>query len=159
MTFITPSPFLGGGGIYKFHLRNKSYLESVHQVSPDFKDHQWLLKANPMDPSLPFLGRKHKFCLYNSYFLVQDSLWIQQPYEVFLHLPVSPYGPLYRLFYKGRSVNFQLKKYYTNALTGMETAAISSTLSMDYSNQSLAPCHSPFFQGELCLFWKLFQNI
>ena len=54
-------------------------------------------------------------------------------------------------FYKGRSVNFQLKKYYTDALTGMETAAISSIL-MDYSNQSLAPCHSPFLQGELCYF-------
>ena len=109
LSFITPSPFWGGG-IYMFHLRNKSYLESVHQVSPDFKDHQWLLKADPMDPSLPFLGRKHKFCLYNSYLLVQDYLWIQQPYEVFLHLPVLPYGPLYRLFYKGRGVYFQLEK-------------------------------------------------
>ena len=77
---------------------------------------------------------------------------MQQPYEVFLHLSVSPYGPLYRLFYKGRSVNFQLEKFYTNALTGMETAAISSTISLDYSNQSLAPCHSPFLQGELCYF-------
>ena len=82
---------------------------------------------------------------------------MQQPYKVFLHLPVSPYGPLYRLFYKGRSVNFQLKKYYTNALTGMETAAISSIL-MDYSNQSLAPCHSPFLQGELCYFGNYFKT-
>ena len=73
-------------------------------------------------------------------------------------LPDSPASPCIALwtslppFYKGRSVNFQLKKLYTNALTGMETAAISSTISLDYSNQSLAPCHSPFLQGELCYF-------
>ena len=124
---------------------------------PDSKDHQWILKADPMDLSLPSLGRRYKFCLYNSYFLVQDSLWIQQPYQILLPLPVSPYGPFYRLFYEGRSVNFHLKKYYTNALTGMETGAISSTLSMDYSNQSLAPCHSPFLQGELCYFGNYFK--
>ena len=73
-----------------FSLRDKSYLEFVRQVFPDSKDPQRILKADPMDLSLPSLGRRYKFCLYNSYFLVQDSLWIQQPYQILL-------PPLYRL--------------------------------------------------------------
>ena len=90
----------------------------------------WLFRASSRDPSLPCIGRSYKFCMYNSYFLVQDSLWIHQPYQILLPLPVSPYGPFYRLFYEGRSVKFSfLKKYYTDALTGVETGAISSTLS------------------------------
>ena len=52
-----------------------------------FQDPLRILKASPMDLSLPSLGRRYKFCLYNSYFLVQDSLWIQ------LALPDSPALP------------------------------------------------------------------
>ena len=74
------------------------------------QDPQRILKADPMDLSLPSLGRRYKFCLYNSYFLVQDSLWIQQPYQILLPLPVSPYEPFHRLFYEGRSVKFSFFK-------------------------------------------------
>ena len=39
----------------------------------------------------------------------------------------------------------------------METGAISSILSMDYSNQCLAPCHSPFFKVNCIYFGNYFK--
>ena len=157
MTFYHSLSFFRGGGIWMFFfLRDKSYQEFVRQVFPDSKDPQWILKADPMDLSLPSLGRRYKFCLYNSYFLVQDSLWIQ------LALPDSPALPCIALrtfsppFYKGKSVNFYFK-LYTGALTGVWTGAVSLSLSMDYTATSVSHHATLPFLGELYLFWSYFK--